>query len=198
MSSHASEEIEVKFYPIDIDNIRAKLNEVGAICTHPMRLMRRVVFPRDTNPALDVSYIRVRDEGDCVRISTKEYANEKKGIKFQRELDVVVNDFDKAVALLEVTGLKKDMYQESQREQWQLDGSDVCIDLWPHLKPCLEIESPSEKHLRSAATKLGLTWEQHINAGALVLYMQEYGWDKNEAKKYVKRLIFNEPLKRLE
>lgn len=198
MTKHSKEEIEVKFYPIDIDTIRAKLESVGAICTRPMRLMRRVVFSHDSNPGLSVSYIRVRDEGDCVRVSSKEYVNQEKGIKYQRELDVIVNDFDKAVSLFEVAGLKKDHYQESKREQWALEGNEICIDVWPHLKSYIEIESPSEAHLQEAASKLEMIWDEHINGGALLLYMREYGWQKEEAKKYVKSLLFDEPLQRIE
>lgn len=189
-------EIEVKFYPVDIDAMRRKLTECGATCTHPMRLMRRVVFNQDENPHLDVSYIRVRDEGDCVRVSTKEYADHAKGIEYQRELDITVSSFERAIALFEIAGLKKSHYQESKREQWKLGESEVCIDVWPHLTPYIEIESPSDEALRKAASTLGLRWEDHINAGALRIYMREYGWEKSEAKQYVKRLLFDEPLQK--
>lgn len=198
MIAHSKEEIEVKFYPVNIEEIRAKLKSVGATCTHPMRPMKRVVFSRENNPSLPVSFIRVRDEGNCVRVSTKEYADEKKGIKFQRELDVIVDEFDKAVSLLEVAGLRKTHFQESKREQWELEGSEVCIDVWPHLKSYIEIESPSETHLRSVASKLGMVWDDHVNGGALLLYMREYGWEKEEANKYIKKLLFDEPLQRIE
>lgn len=198
MPKHSREEIEVKFYPVDIDHMRAKLTSVRAICTHPMRLMKRVVFARENNPHLDVAYIRVRDEGNCIRVSTKEYSNPEKGIKFQRELDLIVSDFDKAVTLLEATGLKRTHFQESKREQWQLDESEVCIDVWPHLQSYIEIESPSESSLHSAASKLGMLWDEHINGGALQLFMKEYGWDRAEAMLHVKRLCFDEQLQRIE
>lgn len=163
-----------------------------------MRPMRRVTFGEEDNPQFSVDFIRVRDEGDCVRLSTKEFANEAKGIKFQRELDILVNDFDRTVRLLEIAGLKKSLYQESKREQWKLKNSEVCIDLWPHIKSYIEIESPDEGELRTLAKLLDMPWESHVNGGAILLYMREYSWDKDEAMKYVKRLLFDEPLQRIE
>jgi adenylate cyclase class 2 len=191
-------EIEVKFYPVDIESLRTKLKNLGASCTHPLRLMKRVLFDCELNPHLNVDFIRVRDEGDCVRLSTKEFNDEKKGIKYQRELDVLVSDFDRTVTILEIAGLKRSLEQESKRETWQLDECDICIDIWPHLKPCIEIEAPSENKLTLTAEKLGFQWADHINGGALLLYMREYKWDKVEAMKYVKRLFFDRPLVRID
>jgi hypothetical protein len=37
-------EIEVKFLNVNFDDLRVKLHELGAMCTQPMRDMRRAIF----------------------------------------------------------------------------------------------------------------------------------------------------------
>jgi uncharacterized protein (DUF934 family) len=55
-------EIEAKFLSSNHDEIRGKLQALGAVCEQPMRLMRRVTI--DT-PAMKAKngWLRVRDEG---------------------------------------------------------------------------------------------------------------------------------------
>jgi adenylate cyclase class IV len=96
-------EIESKFYPVDKDAIRKKLKSIGATCIHPERLMKRTVFDREHNPVLakrSIRYIRVRDEGDVVTMSTKDYARPDEGQEWQRETCVTVSSFDDAVSIL--------------------------------------------------------------------------------------------------
>ena len=52
-------EIEAQFLDINKNEIRKKLEEIGAKCVKPEVLMKRVVF--DTGPN---SFARVRDEGN--------------------------------------------------------------------------------------------------------------------------------------
>ncbi|NCQ82238.1 hypothetical protein GW750_05580 [bacterium] len=54
-------EFEIKFYPVNKDALRQQLTKLGAVCTHPRRLMRRKAYPV-ANHGVDSKYFRVRDE----------------------------------------------------------------------------------------------------------------------------------------
>ena len=65
-------EFEAKFYPVDKDKFREKLKSVGAKLTIPERKMVRVIADRQANNFLNKSdYIRVRNEGNVIRLSYK-------------------------------------------------------------------------------------------------------------------------------
>lgn len=188
---HLPDEIEAKFYPVNIDEMRESLREIGAVCVSPMRLMKRAVFDEQDNPQLPVAYIRVRDEGDKVTFSAKDYPNEEKGFKHQRELVVNVSEFEATVKLLRIIGLVQTNDQESKRETWKIDSTEVCIDVWPGLEPYIEIESDSIENMESVAAKLPIGKSKRYNGGLLPVYMDVYGWDRSTALKNVAHLTFD-------
>lgn len=188
--THIPDEIEAKFYPVNVDELRLCLREMGAQSVSPMRIMKRAVFDARDNPQLPVAYIRVRDEGDKITFGAKDYADESKGHIHQRELVVNVSDFDKTVSLLKLSGLKQTNYQESKRETWKMGEAEICIDIWPGLKPYIEIETTSLEEIENVARKLPLSSAKRYEGGLLPVYMDVYGWDKTTALQYVSRMTF--------
>jgi len=191
MRNYLPDEIEAKFYPINVEKVREKLVEMGAKCIAPMRLMKRAVFDHLDNPQLPVAYIRVRDEGDSITFSAKDYANEEKGHKHQRELMVNVDSFDSTVNLLKLIGLKQTNYQESKRETWKLGVAEVCIDVWPGLEPYIEVETHSVEELEKISSALPIQSSKRYEGGLLKVYMDVYLWDKQTALQKVKHLTFD-------
>lgn len=189
--THLPDEIEAKFYPVNVAELRKKLVEIGAKCVSPMRLMKRAVFDHLDNPQLPVAYIRVRDEGDSITFSAKDYANEEKGHKHQRELLVNVSSFESTVNLLKLIGLKQTNYQESKRETWKLGEAEVCIDIWPGLEPYIEVEAKSLEDIERVAAVLPLKNSKRYEGGLLKVYIDVYGWDKSTALEKVKHLTFD-------
>ena len=58
-------EIEAKFLNIDVEKIRAKLQELGAVLQYPERLMKRKTFDfKEKSLYEEKAWVRVRDEGD--------------------------------------------------------------------------------------------------------------------------------------
>ena len=167
-------EIEVKFCQVDIDDVRTRLSRSGATLVQPMRLMRRQVFYL-VDRTKD-AYLRVRDEGDKVTMTYKEFDGEH-GLHSAQELEVVVSDFDDAITIQIQAGLKPKSYQETRRETWHMaDGTEVVIDEWPWLKPFIEIEGESEDAVRSAASALGFDWSQAVFGAATAAYRQQYSY----------------------
>ncbi len=108
-------EIEAKFRIASIEEIRAKLIAVDATCIHPMRLMKRALI-EEPHHANENSFVRIRDEGDKVTLTYKR--REAETIHGQKEVEVVVSDFDKTVELFSAAGWHYTTFQESRRETW--------------------------------------------------------------------------------
>lgn len=165
-------EIEVKFLDVKVDALQAKLVELGAVCGSPMRLMRRAIIQNDFMSTGKDAFLRVRDEGDKVTMTYKQF--DALSVDGAKEIEVVVSDFDSTVALLEQAGLPYQSVQESKRETWRLGDVEVMIDEWPWLKPYAEIEGKSEAAIREAAESLGLDWVDGVFGDVMVAYRAEY------------------------
>lgn len=123
-------EIEVKFIDIAIDEVRGKLEHVGAHCIRPMRLMRRALVETDQMRPID-AFLRLRDEGDKVTLTYKQHL--KGGVHAANEIETTVGDFDATKAIIDALGLSFRTYQESRRETWKLGDVRGVIDI-PEVK----------------------------------------------------------------
>ena len=168
-------EIEVKFVDIDIDDVRARLEKVGAELEQPMRDMKRALIEEEHHAAENM-FIRIRDEGDkttlCLKKKTKSL--EESTIDSTYEIETTIGDFDTAVELFKVAGWHYITYQESRRETWRFGDVEVVIDEWPWLQPMIEIEGNSEAAVRAAADKLGFDWQTAVFGSVDVLYNRDY------------------------
>lgn len=164
-------EIEVKFLAIDQDEIRKKLKDLGGVCEQPMRLMRRAIIENDGMKAKD-GYLRVRDEGDKVTMTYKQF--DSLSVDGAKEIEITVSDFESAVKLLTQIDLPYRSFQESKRETWKLEDVEVVLDEWPWLKPYLEIEGESEERLKIVATQLGFDWQNAVFGDVMAAYRAEY------------------------
>lgn len=164
-------EYEVKFLSITIEAVRATLVSLGAKCEQPMRLMRRVTIDTPEMKQKD-AFLRVRDEGDKVTITYKQF--DALSIDGAKEYEVIVSDFDESIALLAAAGLTQGSFQETNRETWKLDGAEIMIDEWPWLHPYIEVEATSEQHVKDVSAKLGFDWNDAVFGDVMVAYRAEY------------------------
>ncbi|HET7629960.1 MAG TPA: class IV adenylate cyclase [Candidatus Saccharimonadales bacterium] len=166
------DEIEAKFLDINFDELRAKLEAAGGKMEKPMRLMRRVTIHNEFMRTDKDAFVRVRDEGDKVVITYKQF--DELSVDGTKEIEVEVNDFDKTVELLAQAGLPYDSLQESKRETWKFESCEVVLDEWPWLKPYIEVEGPNEAAVRQAAEGLGLDWQNAVFGDVMAAYRAEY------------------------
>lgn len=164
-------EIEAKFTNVDHTIIRKLLVDVGAELEQPMRLMKRVTID---SPDMKTkgAFLRVRDQGDKVTLTYKQF--DELSSTGAKELEVTVNDFDETVKLLAAAGLPHGSFQESKRETWKLGTTEIVLDLWPWLKPYIEIEGESEDDIKSVAQKLGLDWSSAVFGDVMAAYRVQY------------------------
>jgi len=187
-------EIEVKFVDVDIDDVRARLKAAGAALEQSMTEMRRVLI-EEPHHAAERSFIRIRDEGSKTTLTFKRrlLPDEETTLTSVQELETTVGDFDTAVKIFAEAGWNYVTYQESRRETWHLDDTEVVIDEWPWINPYIEIEGPTEDSVRSVAKKLGFDWETAMFGSVDVIYGRDYPNRTNRGVIDVKEVRFGTP-----
>ncbi|MBI2676355.1 MAG: class IV adenylate cyclase [Candidatus Yanofskybacteria bacterium] len=173
-------ELEAKFLDIDKEVLRKKLKEVGAKLIYPERLMKRNVFDYpDERLEKEGAWVRVRDEGDNkITLSYKRLVD--RTLQGTKEITLDVADFDTMTNFLLAIGLKQDAYQETKREKWELDGSEITIDTWPWIPTFVEIESSTENGLTDIAKDLGFDWSQAMHGSVETAYQKYYDVTEQE------------------
>lgn len=170
-------EIEVKFLDVRHDEVRERLRKAGAICKHPLRLMRRAIidYPDrrlQTGIAGAWASVRVRDEGDRVTCTYKHVASD--GKDSMHEVEFTISSYANAIEFFKAIGLVVYTEQETKRETWQLGDVEVELDEWPWLPPYIEIEGPSEAAVRQAAEKLGYDFGKALRGSSYTAYRMYY------------------------
>jgi adenylate cyclase, class 2 len=113
-------EIEAKFLDVNHDILRAMLREMGAVCSQPMRTMRRKGFDFADN-RLDREHngwVRIRDEGDKITMSYKQLND--RTLEGTKEVCVTIDSFEQAEAFLQALGMEQKTQQITKRESWRL------------------------------------------------------------------------------
>jgi adenylate cyclase class 2 len=172
-------EIEAKWLNIIPEEFRKVLISTGAILVHKERTMIRKVFDySDMRLEAIGGWVRVRDEGDKVTMSYKQLSD--RTVFGTKEVSVTVSDFNDSCTFLESIGLVANSIQETKRESWILEGSEIEIDTWPWIPSFVEIEAESLEKLKDAAGKLGLDYEQALHGSVELAYQAVY--DVTEAQ----------------
>src|SRR3989344_4191930 len=173
-------ELEAKFLDIDKEALRNKLKEIGAKLIYPERLMKRNVFDYpDERLEKEGAWVRVRDEGDNkITLSYKRLVD--RTLQGTKEITLDVNSFDTMTSFLLAIGLKQDAYQETKREKWELNGSEITIDTWPWIQSFIEIESPTEDKLKKISGDLGFDWSQAMHGSVETAYQRYYDVTEQE------------------
>ena len=74
-----------------------------------------MIFKRCEEKGDKPGFVRIRDEGDKVTMTTKVFEN----IKFPQEHEVTIGEsFDQGLKFLRSIGLEEKSYQETIREKW--------------------------------------------------------------------------------
>ncbi len=183
-------ELEAKFYPVNKEEYRKKLQSIGAELVIPERKMRRVMADRREYPQLKCDYFRVRDESDKVTMTVKFHAQEGGKVSDQKELEIEISSFEKAVEIMETIGLKPTRYQETLRETWEYEGAEITIDTWPCLETYSEIEAKSEEKVKEIAEKLGFNWEDKIITAAPEIMAKVYELSIDEVLEKLNYITF--------
>ncbi len=186
-------EYEATFPDISKDDARNRLKKIGAKLSCPEFLQKRIVLGMPSGHEVPGGFVRVRDEGSKITLTFKIVGSEK--IEDQKESLVVVNNFDATVELLKGIGCIPQTYEESTRELWVYEDTEITIDGWPFLGSIVEVESTSESRVKIVSEKLGFDWDKARFCTAGTLYKEKYGHgpvDLAKKKGTLIRVAFND------
>ncbi|TKJ17778.1 adenylate cyclase [Candidatus Woesearchaeota archaeon B3_Woes] len=169
-------EFEVKILDIDVEQIKNKLEEVGAK-KHLERSMKRYVY--DVVSTHKHTWIRLRDQGDKVTLTLKQIQHD--GIDGTKETEIEVNNFEKTNLLLNKLGFLPKAYQENKRISYKLGNVEIEIDFWPKIPSYLEIEAKSTEEIEKTVKLLGFDMNQTTSIGVQKVY-EKYGINIDDFK----------------
>lgn len=120
---------------------------------------------------------------------------EGKKITDQKEIELVIDDFQKGYAFLKTLQCKLKAYQETKREIWHLNNCEITLDTWPGLKPLIEIEGKNEYSVEKTAKKLGFDWQKAIFFSTDEIYERELGIPRDIINNNTPEITFENPPK---
>ncbi|MEV0761706.1 class IV adenylate cyclase [Nocardia sp. NPDC050435] len=167
-------EYEAKFLGVDVEALRSKLTDLGAIRNFPQTLLTRKIFENDA--LARGAWVRLRNEGTHSTLTLKQ-VTDATSINGTTEIETTVGDLQAMAEILLKLGLHQVRYQENYREEWQLDEVVFDLDTWPGLPTFLEIEGPSETSVRNAASRVGLDYTDARFGSVDEVYKTEAGRD---------------------
>lgn len=182
-------EFEATFPNIQKDHIREALKKLGATLIKPEFMQKRTVFTLPQGHEITGGWIRVRDEGDKITMSLKVIDGDK--IEDQKEVNIIVDNYENARSLLSSMGCGEKAYQESKRELWGLDDVEIMIDEWPFLEPFVEIEGKSEQSVRMMSEKMGFAYDKALFCSVATLYHMKYGVTEDFVNNKTPQLVFD-------
>lgn len=172
-------EIEAKWLDIDHGKMATKIKDLGGRLVLKKVPMIRTVFATGVKH----SFIRVRDEHDKVTLTYKKVDDES-SLTGTKEISLDVGSYDDAVEFMKAIGFKPKSIEETKREIWELDGTEIALDEWPWVPPLMEIEAPDEGSLLAVATKLGLDMKDAMYASADLVYAYYYDVSTDEVNEH--------------
>ncbi len=188
-------EFEVVFTDIDKNEVIEKIKNLGWVCIKKNTLMKRVIFETPLNKKW--SYLRVRDEWEWKITCT--YKQQKEGdldIHSIQELETEVKDFDVMVNIFRKLWLKEKAYQETYREVWQIDDEiEFMLDLWPWLKPYIEIEWDNEELVKKYSKILWFDYDNWVFGTSFQIYEKELWLDYDYINNLTEITFENPPKK---
>lgn len=145
-------EFECSILDINVDEIISKLESLGAIKVgeYIQRIYVYDFFKPEEN-----RWVRLRTNDQVTTLTIKDKRDAKE-IGSVKELEFVVEDFEKANEFCETIGLPLINYQEKKRISYELDGIEFDIDHWPLIPPYIEVEGKCKEEVLKGLDMLGL------------------------------------------
>lgn len=170
-------EYEVRVLEIDKDNLVKRLERLGAKKVGEY-FQKRYVY--DTVEKSDGKWLRLRTNGTKSTLTYKSV--EKDAIDGTKEVEIVVDDFERTNELLEKIGIYSRNYQENKRIQYFLDDVEIDIDTWPFIPTYVEIEGKNEESVYKIVDKLELDKSKVTTLDVQSVYEKIYNIDIKEYK----------------
>jgi adenylate cyclase class 2 len=161
-------EIEVKFYLSDMDAIRDRILELGAVSMGRIFETNLRFDDADNRLIEKKSLLRLRKNTKTILTFKSEPPFKNDQFKILKELEVEVSDFATMKHILESLGFREEQVYEKWRETFRLNTANLCLDTMPY-GDFLEIEGQMED-IRKLASQIGLKWKKRILLNYLAIF----------------------------
>jgi adenylate cyclase class 2 len=161
-------EIEVKFYLSDMDRIRDRIIELGAVSMGRIFETNIRFDDADNRLIQKKSLLRLRQDKKSILTFKSEPPFKDDQFKILRELEVEVSDFNTMKHILESLGFREEQVYEKWRETFILNRTYLCLDTMPYGN-FLEIEGQKED-IKKLASQIGLKWKKRILINYLAIF----------------------------
>ena len=164
-------EYEVKILEINKEALIKKIINLGGFLIGNYN-QKRYVY--DLIPVNKNKWIRLRTNGIETTLTIKEI--KKRTIDGTKELEIIVDDFERTNLLLEHLGFKNKGFQENNRSEYILDDIHIDFDKWPMIPEYVEFEGLDKKSVIKIIKKLGFKEKDCVTLAVADVYTK-YGFD---------------------
>jgi adenylate cyclase class 2 len=173
------QEIETKILDVDVQDIKKKLNSLGAQEIQNTRLIVDWYGPKGlTHDGDDLWFLRVRTYSNGKHEVTWKGKSDILGAsRKHKEINFTISDPIQIGYFFEELDLEKYGHQEKDRISWTLNDYQFDLDQYPGMSAYLEIEGESEAHIQEAIKLLDLASHKNSSDGERALIKKEYGLD---------------------
>ena len=161
-------EIEVKFYLSDMDAIRDRILEIGAVSRGRVFETNLRFDDADNRLIENRSLLRLRRDTQTTLTFKSEPPFKDDQFKILNELEVEVSDFTIMKHILESLGFREEQVYEKWRETFMLNSANLCLDTMPY-GDFLEIEG-QKQDIKKLASRIGLKWKKRILLNYLAIF----------------------------
>ncbi len=154
-------EIELKFFNIDVKNIKKKLSIIGAQKKYDT-FIESNLFVKEGFSTWDSNkqFLRIRKIDAQIIITHKDPAIKESNMTIRQETEVKVDDYKKAVALVEKLGFRRAMVYSKHRIHYEWDNIHFELDTFNHIPTYLEIETQTKENMKDICLRLDIDINQ--------------------------------------
>jgi adenylate cyclase, class 2 len=164
------QETEAKFYVKNLGKIELRLQELKAQLIQPRTHETNLRFDNANNDLRNSFRVLRLRQDEKARFTFKGPSVEQDGgILSRREIEFVVDDFERAKEFLEALEYKVVVFYEKFRATYDLNNTHIMLDELPYGE-FVEIEGENAEAIRSVAGMLGLNWDAMVKAGYHALF----------------------------
>lgn len=162
-------ERELKFAQADLDALRSRLLELEAERLGPAIFEDNWLVDRDGELGDRYSILRVRaEEGRGAVLTFKGPASFDGPAKVRTELELRVEDAERALALFAALGYRVERRYQKLREEWRLGTETICLDHTP-IGDFVEFEGDRAE---AVARRCGFDPAKALRKSYLMLYAE--------------------------
>jgi len=163
-------EIEAKFFVHNLKKIELRLQELKAQLIQPRVHEINLRFDNISDELRSTYRVLRLRQDEKARLTFKGPSMEQAGgILSRREIEFVVEDFEKAREFLEALGYRVVVFYEKFRATYDLDGVHIMLDELPYGQ-FIEVEGENAEVIHRVTDLLGIHWDAMVKAGYHALF----------------------------